>query len=296
MKKRLLFILILLFGMTLLFSCNDGPGPDSIEPYTVEEGIAAIEDAKEYTVELEFKTYYNQDKTDYDDIKVKIDCSNNEYKFTLEVEDMSYSVYLYEIVETTSTRLLNQDFGIVFNTSILQIGYDVYVKTTISEVISLLFVTPDVDIKDNPELNEYQEVFAAFEELILFFTDLKNEYFNYDENQKAWYFNSAGKEAFIAAFTEFANSIPDNDITVEELGINIELTAKTDEKYLTDLSVLLTADNLDDGDPIGYQLDIHYSNFDNTKVEIPTEAITLTEFLEIMQNGGAATTSSTNTN
>ncbi len=283
MKKRIFILVFLFVCMFALASCDPNPNPKEPTLATVEEGLAAVEELNNYSLEIDLKTIYNDLVNPSESVNVKLDVSDDKYKVSLKVEDMELSLFAYSEMYDD----LTEEYYIIFNPKQMEMPFDGYVSASVSEIIALLGITPDVDMGDYPISPEIQPVITALEEFIMFFVDLKNEYFDFNETDSYYFFNETGKTAFNAAINKFATSIPDNDVSTEELGIEIDITAKTTEKYLTDLSINLTGKNVDTNDPEAYKVDVKYSKFNETSVSLPENVITLTEFLEILQNNQA---------
>lgn len=283
MKKRIFILVFLFVCMFALASCDPKPAPKDPTLVTVEEGLAAVEELNNYSLEIDLKTIYNDVVNPSESVNVKLDVSDDKYKVSLKVEDMELSLFAYSEMHND----LTEEYYIIFNPKQMEMPFDGYVSASVSEIIALLGITPDVDMNDYPMSSEMKPVITALEEFVMFFVDLKNEYFDFNETDSYYFFNETGKTAFNAAISKFATSIPDNDVSVEELGIEIDITAKTTEKYLTDLSINLTGNNVDTNDPEAYKVDVKYSKFNETSVSLPENVITLTEFLEILQNNQA---------
>ena len=286
MRKRIFVIVFLFIMMFAAASCEPTPEEKEPTPITVEEGLKAVEELNNYTLEIDLKTIYDNVVNPSESISVKLDVSDNKYKVDLKVEDMNLSLFCYS--ETLDD--LTEEYYIIFNPKQIEMPYDGYVSTSMTEIIKLFGLSQDFDNNDDLISSEMEPVLKALEEFIMFFVNLKNEYFDYNETDSYYFFNETGKAAFNDAIKKFATSIPDNDVSVEELGITIDITAKTTEKYLTELSINLAGNNVDTNDPETYKVDVKYSKFNETNVVLPDNTITLTQLLEILENGQANVT------
>lgn len=281
MKKRLFIIVFLFTCVFMLTSCDPTPNPEEPSFATIEEGMAAVGELKNYSLSIDLKSIYNNNMENYDSISINVEVSDDKYKISFNIEETEISFFTYK----EQNEDLEYEYYIIFNPKDIEIPYEGYVCASITEIIELLGMNPDFELPEGNVSNEQQQVLTALEEFVMFFVDLKDEYFDFNETECYYKINENGKSAFLAAMNKFATSIPDNDVTVEELGITIDITAKTTDKYLTDLSINLTGHNVDNNDSETYKVDVKYSKINETEVVLPTNIISLTKFLEILENG-----------
>ena len=95
MKKRIFILVFLFVCMFALASCDPKPAPKDPTLVTVEEGLAAVEELNNYSLEIDLKTIYNDVVNPSESVNVKLDVSDDKYKVSLKVEDMELSLFAY---------------------------------------------------------------------------------------------------------------------------------------------------------------------------------------------------------
>ena len=95
MRKRIFVIVFLFIMMFAAASCEPTPEEKEPTPITVEEGLKAVEELNNYTLEIDLKTIYDNVVNPSESISVKLDVSDNKYKVDLKVEDMNLSLFCY---------------------------------------------------------------------------------------------------------------------------------------------------------------------------------------------------------
>lgn len=284
MIKRLFIILLFMVGLLFNVSCDnitfEHKEPEKI---TVESGMAALEEVKNYSIKLDMKTIYDDESVE-DMITVNIQVQDNVQKIELIESGLTYSFYT-----STETKEDVEELYIIFDLSMLEMDYSGYVKVSLTEIKELIFGITTEDVKPGPGTNEADKLFTAFTDLTNFFTTLKNEYFDLVDVEDYYYvFNETGKTAFDDVMDEFIEVVSGDPTISEEIDIDVNITAQVDDKYITNFLIDLIGKNIDDGETEIIRIDAAFEKFGEVEVTLPTETITFEEFMELLQSGGSA--------
>lgn len=296
MLKKLFIIFVFMMGLLFSVSCdnnNNNNNNDEPEKVTVESGIAALKETGNYQLNIDMKTIYSDNEIE-DMVSFNISVKGNAQKIVF--NEGNYSVSLYTVTETKDDV---EDLYIIFNANDIADDLTGYVKVSLNELKELFFDNPDVDIKPGAGLNteevtpgdevsEEEKIFKALTDLGNFFMNLKDEYFDLVDVEDYYYvFNETGKSSFKAVMDEFVKVASNGETNADVMEIDIEVTAQVDDKYLTNLLVDLIGKNIDDGETETIRFDAAFEKIGEVEVILPTETMTLEEFVLLVQGGGS---------
>lgn len=290
--KKLLFIFLCLGCLFLSIGCAEQKEqPEEPKFLTVTEGVDALKESKNYRVELEIKTLVGEEVEENAALKIEID--GDIQKIQITAESVSYSFYMVN----EKDEIGEAQPAIIFNPSILGADYNGYVKATAQEITELFMgfgpsspAPVDEVVEEEPDMNaEIERIMNAFKEFIDFFANPKDEYFTLDEND-FYVFNETGEQAAHEAIMKLEDALMEGSDVTERVDIDVVVKAKTNKEHLTDIRIDLIGENVDTKEPETIRTIALFDRFGEVELNIPSDTITLLEFMEIMQNSGGAET------
>ena len=249
---------------------------------SVREGIDNLEKIEKFTFEFSLSQIYSDNETEeMFSVIMKNDGKNQKIEMSILGESFTF----YTVVEINENN--EEVVYLIFDTSIISPDLDGYVKASMNEITELFFgIQPDFPNDENEENNEMKELEDTANKLKKFFLDLKDEYF--DINEEEWFvFNQKGKDEFENVVNDFEDAISGAVSTPYKLDLEIELKVKTNKENITDIHFDLIGNNVETNDTEIMRFLCSLNDFNDVKVNIPTNVMSLEEFIERMQNNNA---------
>ena len=94
-------------------------------------------------------------------------------------------------------------------------------------------------------------------------------------------------EEFKVVMNEFIEVISGDPTISEKIDVDIDVTAKVDDKYITNIVIDLIGNNIDDGETEIIRFDTLFEQFGEVEITLPQDVITFDEFIELLQGSGS---------
>lgn len=284
MIKILFIILLFMVGLFFNVSCDnitfEYKEPEKI---TFESGIESLKEVKNFSVNLDMKTIYEGEIVEKMCL-VNVLVQDNMQK--IEITESGFVYTFYTLIETTDEE---KELYIIFDPSMFDMDYSGNVKISLTEIKELFFDIISEEVNPDTAINEIEEILTVIADLTSFFTTFKDEYFNKSNVEDYDYiFNETGKEEFKVVMNEFIEVISGDPTISEKIDVDIDVTAKVDDKYITNIVVDLIGNNIDDGETEIIRFDTLFEQFGEVEITLPQDVITFDEFIELLQGGGSA--------
>lgn len=283
MIKRLFIILLFMVGLFFNVSC-DNITFEYKEPkkITFESGIESLKEVKNFSVNLDMKTIYEGEIVE-EMCLVNVLVQDNMQK--IEITESGFVYTFYTLIETTDEE---KELYIIFDPSMFDMDYSGNVKISLTEIKELFFDIISEEVNPDTAINEIEEILTVIADLTSFFTTLKDEYFDKSNVEDYDYiFNETGKEEFKVVMNEFIEVISGDPTISEKIDVDIDVTAKVDDKYITNIVVDLIGNNIDDGETEIIRFDTLFEQFGEVEITLPQDVITFDEFMELLQGSGS---------
>lgn len=283
MIKRLFIILLFMVGLFFNVSCDnitfEYKEPEKI---TFESGIESLKEVKNFSVNLDMKTIYEGEIVEKMCL-VNVLVQDNMQK--IEIIESGFVYTFYTLIETTDEE---KELYIIFDPSMFDMDYSGNVKISLTEIKELFFDIISEEVNTDTAINETEEILTVIADLTSFFTTLKDEYFDKSNVEDYDYiFNETGKEEFKVVMNEFIEVIS-GDLTIsEKIDVDIDVTAKVNDKYITNIVVDLIGNNIDDGETEIIRFNTLFEQFGEVEITLPQDVITFDEFMELLQGSGS---------
>ncbi|MBQ4570540.1 MAG: hypothetical protein IJB21_02470 [Bacilli bacterium] len=283
MIKRLFIILLFMVGLFFNVSCDnitfEYKEPEKI---TFESGIESLKEVKNFSVNLDMKTIYEGEIVEKMCL-VNVLVQDNMQK--IEITESGFVYTFYTLIETTDEE---KELYIIFDPSMFDMDYSGNVKISLTEIKELFFDIISEEVNPDTAINETEEILAVIADLTSFFTTFKDEYFDKSNVEDYDYiFNETGKEEFKVVMNEFIEVISGDPTISEKIDVDIDVTAKVDDKYITNIVVDLIGNNIDDGETEIIRFDTLFEQFGEVEITLPQDVITFDEFMELLQGSGS---------
>jgi len=283
MIKRLFIILLFMVGLFFNVSCDnitfEYKEPEKI---TFESGIESLKEVKNFSVNLDMKTIYEGEIVEKMCL-VNVLVQDNMQK--IEITESGFVYTFYTLIETTDEE---KELYIIFDPSMFDMDYSGNVKISLTEIKELFFDIISEEVNHDAAINETEEILAVIADLTSFFTTFKDEYFDESNIQDYDYiFNETGKEEFKVVMNEFIEVISGDPTISEKIDVDIDVTAKVNDKYITNIVVDLIGNNIDDGETEIIRFDTLFEQFGEVEITLPQDVITFDEFMELLQGSGS---------
>ena len=283
MIKRLFIILLFMVGLFFNVSCDnitfEYKEPEKI---TFESGIESLKEVINFSVNLDIKTIYESEVVEKMCL-VNVLVQDNMQK--IEITESGFVYTFYTLIETTDEE---KELYIIFDPSMLDMDYSRNVKISLTEIKELFFDIISEEVNPDTAINETEELLAVIADLTSFFTTFKDEYFDKSNVEDYDYiFNETGKEEFKVVMNEFIEVISGDPTISEKIDVDIDVTAKVDDKYITNIVVDLIGNNIDDGETEIIRFDTLFEQFGEVEITLPQDVITFDEFMELLQGSGS---------
>ena len=284
MIKRLFIILLFMVGLFFNVSCDnitfEYKEPEKI---TFESGIESLKEVKNFSVNLDMKTIYDGEIVEKMCL-VNVLVQDNMQK--IEITESGFVYTFYTLIETTDEE---KELYIIFDPSMFDMDYSGNVKISLTEIKELFFDIISEEFNPDAAINETEEILAVIADLTSFFTNFKDEYFNKSNVEDYDYiFNETGKEEFKVVMNELIEVISGDPTISEKIDVDIDVTAKVNDKYITNIVVDLIGNNIDDGETEIIRFDTLFEQFGEVEITLPQDVITFDEFMELLQGSGSA--------
>lgn len=283
MIKRLFIILLFMVGLFFNVSCDnitfEYKEPEKI---TFESGIESLKEVKNFSVNLDMKTIYEGEIVE-EMCLVNVLVQDNMQK--IEITESGFVYTFYTLIETTDEE---KELYIIFDPSMFDMDYSGNVKISLTEIRELFFDIISEEVNPDTAINEIEEILTVIADLTSFFTTFKDEYFDKSNVEDYDYiFNETGKEEFKVVMNEFIEVISGDPTISEKIDVDIDVTAKVDDKYITNIVVDLIGNNIDDGETEIIRFDTLFEQFGEVEITLPQDVITFDEFMELLQGSGS---------
>lgn len=283
MIKRLFIILLFMVGLFFNVSCDniifEYKEPEKI---TFESGIESLKEVKNFSINLDMKTIYEGEIVEKMCL-VNVLVQDNMQK--IEITESGFVYTFYTLIETTDEE---KELYIIFDPSMFDMDYSGNVKISLTEIKELFFDIISEEVNPDAAINETEEILAVIADLTSFFTNFKDEYFNKSNIEDYDYiFNETGKEEFKVVMNEFIEVISGDPTISEKIDVDIDVTAKVDDKYITNIVIDLIGNNIDDGETEIIRFDTLFEQFGEVEITLPQDVITFDEFIELLQGSGS---------
>ena len=283
MIKRLFIILLFMVGLFFNVSCDnitfEYKEPEKI---TFESGIESLKEVKNFSVNLDMKTIYEGEIVEKICL-VNVLVQDNMQK--IEITESGFVYTFYTLIETTDEE---KELYIIFDPSMFDMDYSGNVKISLTEIRKLFFDIISEEVNPDAAINETEEILAVIADLTSFFTTLKDEYFDKSNVEDYDYiFNETGKDEFKVVMNEFIEVISGDPTIAEKIDVDIDITAKVNDKYITNIVVDLIGNNIDDGETEIIRFDTLFEQFGEVEITLPQDVITFDEFMELLQGSGS---------
>ncbi|MBE6130618.1 MAG: hypothetical protein E7183_02760 [Erysipelotrichaceae bacterium] len=283
MIKRLFIILLFMVGLFFNVSCDnitfEYKEPEKI---TFESGIESLKEVKNFSVNLDMKTIYEGEIVEKMCL-VNVLVQDNMQK--IEITESGFVYTFYTLIETTDEE---KELYIIFDPSMFDMDYSGNVKISLTEIKELFFDIISEEVNHDAAINETEEILAVIADLTSFFTTFKDEYFDESNIEDYDYiFNETGKEEFKVVMNEFIEVISGDPTISEKIDVDIDVTAKVNDKYITNIVVDLIGNNIDDGETEIIRFDTLFEQFGEVEITLPQDVITFDEFMELLQGSGS---------
>lgn len=266
MKKRL-FILLCMFCTLSMVSCVRQTDNDIIERATVETALTNMQDVNNYR--MEFLCSFQIDKEE-EELKVTVLVTEDKVKFSLTIMDMDIVLYAYE-KEGVTYFVFNPA---MFNSGALSQWVEIS-QEELGEYIKPEDVMPLPPVEDPTQLEKLQE-------LVEFFGDIKDEYF--DLGKDGYYtLNQTKCDEVETLIKEALLDVPD-EVNVD---LTTELKIKTNKEYITNAKIKVRLE--EEENFAEFLMVFNIDKFNDTKVTLPSQRMSLEEYLASQQGGGAQT-------
>lgn len=284
MIKRLFIILLFMVGLFFNVSCDnitfEYKEPEKI---TFESGIEFLKEVKNFSVNLDMKTIYEGEIVEKMCL-VNVLVQDNMQK--IEITESGFVYTFYTLIETTDEE---KELYIIFDPSMFDMDYSGNVKISLTEIRKLFFDIISEEVNPDTAINETEEILAVIADLTSFFTTLKDEYFDKSNIEDYDYiFNETGRDEFKVVMNEFIEVISGDPTIAEKIDVDIDVTAKVNDKYITNIVVDLIGNNIDDGETEIIRFDTLFEQFGEVEITLPQDVITFDEFMELLQGSGSA--------
>lgn len=283
MIKRLFIILLFMVGLFFNVSCDnitfEYKEPEKI---TFESGIESLKEVKNFSVNLDMKTIYEGEIVE-EMCLVNVLVQDNMQK--IEITESGFVYTFYTLIETTDEE---KELYIIFDPSMFDMDYSGNVKISLTDIKELFFDIISEEVNPDTAINETEEILTVIADLTSFFTTFKDEYFDKSNIEDYDYiFNETGKEEFKVVMNKFIEVISGDPTISEKIDVDIDVTAKVDDKYITNIVVDLIGNNIDDGETEIIRFDTLFEQFGEVEITLPQDVITFDEFMELLQGSGS---------
>ena len=283
MIKRLFIILLFMVGLFFNVSCDnitfEYKEPEKI---TFESGIESLKEVKNFSVNLDMKTIYDGEIVEKMCL-VNVLVQDNMQK--IEITESGFVYTFYTLIETTDEE---KELYIIFDPSMFDMDYSGNVKISLTEIRKLFFDIISEEVNPDTAINETEEILAVIADLTSFFTTFKDEYFDESNIEDYDYiFNETGRDEFKVVMNEFIEVISGDPTIAEKIDVDIDVTAKVNDKYITNIVVDLIGNNIDDGETEIIRFDTLFEQFGEVEITLPQDVITFDEFMELLQGSGS---------
>lgn len=283
MIKRLFIILLFMVGLFFNVSCDnitfEYKEPEKI---TFESGIESLKEVKNFFVNLDMKTIYEGEIVE-EMCLVNVLVQDNMQK--IEITESGFVYTFYTLIETTDEE---KELYIIFDPSMFDMDYSGNVKISLTEIKELFFDIISEEVNPDTAINETEEILTVIADLTSFFTTFKDEYFDKSNIEDYDYiFNETGKEEFKVVMNKFIEVISGDPTISEKIDVDIDVTAKVDDKYITNIVIDLIGNNIDDGETEIIRFETLFEQFGEVEITLPQDVITFDEFMELLQGSGS---------
>lgn len=279
MKKRLFVLLLCVACIFVLSGCeNFGTVNNNTNYATVEEGMAALNECKNYRMSavLELVDYDNDSSNE--EIILKVEQTLDITKIQFSMSGFTYKFYLQTQADDGKNYLF-------FEPSALGAEYPGYVKGEVNEVINA-FLGVEPDNPNNPDLpseepEEITLIKESFAHLINFFTNMKNDYFDFKSNK--YKLNEIGKEEFLKALNAFQSAINGGEV-IEGMDFDPTIEVKTNETIITKITLELAPLYEEAIENQRMIVTFDFDLFDKVELTVPEDTISFKEFMDYLEN------------
>lgn len=305
MKKKNLFltlclVLLSIFALTSCGEKEDGPKKEE-KPVgiAVTQANENVGEAESFTVKLT-ASVTSENMKDFEDQEVTVEVKYAGTNLQLSVTTSALENPIVAYV----TNGYSIDSSIIFNLKDLgQATEDQFVEITISEIMELvsgMIPTPEPNPgedtgEDTGETDEPidsgisidPKLALALANISDFFTSIKDEYFDAN-NEKGYYeFNQTGKDTVQSLINDLVEGISKqtgSDIKLDELvKYSYDIHVTTGEKYLEKIEFTGEVESLEEesaGEKVKLSAVVEFKEYGNTTVTLPENVIKYKDLME----------------
>lgn len=301
MKKKTLFLTLclILLSAFVLTSCGkkeDGPKkekkPVGIAVAQANENVGA---AESFTVRLA-ASVTSENMKDFEDqeVSVEVKYAGTNLQLSVSASKLENPIVAYV------TNGYSIDSSIIFNLKDLgQATEDQFVEITISEIMELLSGmvpkpepnpgegTGETEEPTEPGMTIDPKLALALANISDFFTSIKDEYFDAN-NEKGYYeFNQVGKDTVQSLINDLVDGISKQtgyEIKLDELvKYSYDIHVTTGEKYLEKIEFTGEVESLEKesaGQKVKLSAVVEFKEYGNTTVTLPENVIKYKDLME----------------